>query len=156
MNNKQLQQKRYIRMSKNMNKTKAISLSFYKKVKCWYAEVPEHTEAQNLMVAGADQMCEAMASGKKRVSVDFVADAATTPKGTIVHLQKISQTAYGATYSISTKVRLGVAIPNQCWLCNVTKTVCGGYHPDSIDVVAIRPNDALPYEGKPPKMRKTA
>lgn len=142
--------------SKQQKSGKAISLSFYKKVKCWYAEVPEHTEAQNLMVAGADKLCEAMAAGKKRVSVDFVADAATSPKGTIVRLMKSSQTAYGATYTIVPKATLGVAIPDTCWLCNVTKTVCGGYHPDSIDVVAIRPNDALPYEGKMPKKQKSA
>ena len=121
-------------------------ISFYKKRKCWYAEVPEHTEAQNLMVSGADVLCETMAVGKKRVTVSFLSgDGDHKPtKGAIVSLQKVSQTAYGATYSLQSADN-NIRIPDKCWLCNVTKTVCNGSHPDWIDIMEITPNDGIPY-----------
>ena len=122
------------------------SLSFYKKRTCWYAEVPEHTEAQNQMVSGADMMCETMACGHKRVTIDFLYGEEYKPSSVkcLACLDKIGQTAYGATYRLSSESG-GVPLPDTAWLCNVTKTVCGGNHPTHIYITDVRPNDEPPY-----------
>lgn len=140
---------------KNKAKATRETLSFYKKRKCWYAEVPEHTEGQNLMVSGADDMCEMLAQGHKRVTIEFVyGDEAIAPTTInphpIVCLEKVAQSNYGATYDLYTLGDgKGDGLPETCWLCNVAKTVCGGSHPKYIDVVKVMPNDGKPYDGKP-------
>ena len=136
------------RKGKEKKMKNEIELSFYKKRTCWYAEVPEHTEAQNQMVSGADVMCEIMAAGHRRVTVNAVAHLGDGQK-TIVSLHKVEQSQYGATYEISGADGLG--LPDRCWLCNVTRTVFGGTHPDEIHVISIVPNDDAPYGGNPPK-----
>ena len=123
-----------------------LVISFYKKRKCWYAEVPQHTEAQNMMVAGADEMCEVLANGHKRVTVTVIGnnDVATSNES-LISLEKVSQTKYGATYRMDAKVDLGGKLPAECWLCNVTKTVFGSNHPRYIEIVDAVPNDEEPY-----------
>ena len=139
-------------MSKT-SKPKKTTVSFYKKRKCWYAEVPEYTEAQNLMVSGADDMCEALAQGHKRVTVEFAygeTDPLASGKKPLASLDKIGQSPYGATYAIYgvSDALQGCSMPREIWLCNVTKTVCGGRHPNYIDITRIEPNDGKPYGGK--------
>lgn len=132
-----------------------IKVSFYKKAVCWYAEVPEHTEAQNLMVSGADELCDVMACGKKRVSVELVgSDKPKKLKDSIIDLKKVEQGRWGAWYDItgaSGTAKTVRSLPDKIWLCNVTKTVCGGVHPDYIYITGIEPNDGKPYDGNPPK-----
>lgn len=140
--------------TKNGNKTVRKTLSFYKKRTCWYAEVPEHTEPQNQMVSGADDMCELLSDGHKRVTIDFVygnVPASELPSECKVVLSKVEQSNYGATYALVTKGAVAdAAFPTEVWLCNVTKTVCGGSHPTSMGILTIRPNDEQPYEGHLP------
>ncbi len=128
---------------------KEVVISFYKKRTCWYAEVPEHTETQNLMVSGADELCEMMSAGHKRVTVKCI--ALTTPAHSlrsIIHLDKTEQSAYGATYKITADPSVPILLPETCWLCNVTKTVFKGNHPQCIDILEILPNDGKPYNGE--------
>lgn len=135
--------------TKSGHGVKRISLSFYKKTKCWYAEVPGHTEGQNQMVAGADTMCEMMADGHKRVTVKAVGhEGGQIYTNAILSLEKVDSSPYGATYNIYAKD--GIRAPKQCWLCNVTKTVFKGNHPRYIEVLSIEPNDKPPYNGKLP------
>ena len=135
----------------NGNGLTGKSLSFYKKRTCWYAEVPQHTEDQNLMVSGADVMCELMADGHKRVTIKFMygnTHSLEIGKKSIIHLSKIQQSNYGATYTLESQSV--EKLPETAWLCNVTRTVCGGSHPDHIYVQEITPNDEKPYLGKLP------
>lgn len=142
-------------MSKdNKNRMKRISISFYKKRTCWYAEVPEHTESQNLMVSGADTMCEVLAQGHKRVTVEAVGhEGGINIDGSLLTLEKLEQSVYGATYAMyapdAEGKRLPKGMPRECWLCNVTKTVFGGNHPRYIEVLSVEPNDEKPYIGNP-------
>ena len=130
------------------NGKKGITISFYKKRTCWYAEVPQHTEGQNLMVDGADDLCERMSQGHKRVTIKAVGyEAGENTPNAILSLEKIAQSPYGATYRIDGDAP---GIPEECWLCNVTKTVFGGNHPRYIDILTITPNDDLPYNGHLP------
>ena len=150
-----IQNKKNIKNSNRRNNamaSKKIKISFYKKVTCWYAEVREHTESQNLMVRGADELCEAMAKGKKRVTIEMVISDEPCPvSGKIVALEKMKQGPYGADYRVCKdgfSIDGAEAFPETIWLCNVTKTVCGGSHPKYIYITEIEPNDGKPYDGK--------
>lgn len=123
-----------------------LVISFYKKRKCWYAEVPQHTEAQNMMVSGADEMCEVLADGHKRLTLTVIGhNKSMASSDTVVKLTKIAQSNYGATYNMVAASQFDNRLPSQCWLCNVTKTVFGGNHPHYIDIVEVFPNDDVPY-----------
>ena len=129
-------------MKTKNEKGERIAISFYKKITRWYAEVKEHTEAQNLMVAGADELCEVMSAGHKRVSIEMViSEKPLKLKGALVACEKTRQSNYGAYYDVKGKKDL----PKEIWLCNVTKTVCGGSHPKYIYITKIEPNDLLPW-----------
>lgn len=112
------------------NPNKVLTLRFLKDAAGWYAEVPNHTRAQNSMVAGADKLIEHFAHGDNCVTLQFRTVAA--PKSSslgepIFHLKRIAHDAWGGTY-----VALGLSvIPLPAWLCNVTETVLGE-HPKDI------------------------
>ena len=95
----------------------------------WYIDYPEFiqngygSKADLEMVAGADDLLEALSNGQDCIQVAFanfnIADAN-------VKLVKVKQDSNGATYNTnheSTK---------RAWLCNVTKAVFAGFHPQQI------------------------
>ena len=114
-----------------------MKLKFYKKANRWYADVPEHSESQNLMVAGADTLIEHMSNGKSSIEVDLVnadlLDTSEYPKSWLVKMTRFEHDPFGATYLC--KIR-GKVIPWPAWLCNVTHTVFGE-HPKRIFVTGI-------------------
>lgn len=126
--------------TKDKQRRNKMKISFYKKRKCWYAEVKEHSEAQNQMVAGADTLCENAACGKKRVTLEVSSDEKNADKAIAV-LRKVEQSPYGATYDVDSSEE---SMRGKCWLCNVTRTVFGT-HPDVICIMGIEPNDNTPY-----------
>lgn len=114
-----------------------MKLKFYKKENKWYADVPEHTEAQNLMVAGADTLIEHMSNGQNSIEVELVnadlLDATEYPRSWLVKMTRFEHDPFGATYLC--KIR-GKVIPWPAWLCNVTHTVFGE-HPKKIFITGI-------------------
>lgn len=111
-------------------------LLFYKDGRCWYADVEGHTQAQNLMVAGADKIIEGFSGGKPGVMVKVSADC-DKPKPYKVRLRRIEHDPFGAAYLAFIK---GKTLPRPAWLCNVTHTVFGE-HPKRIYIHEIAPVD---------------
>ena len=116
-----------------------IELKFESDGHSWAAVVPEHTRAQNLMVAGADRVVNHFAQGDNEVTMFF--RTVEPPKGhgpkdergelikPIFTMRRIEHDACGATYLV-----FGLtAIPAPAWICNVTETVLGD-HPKKIIV----------------------
>lgn len=105
--------------------TSTFNLSFVKLANRWYADIPTwEGSADNLeMVARADDLLEFLSKGKKIVSLQISYE----PIDKAIELTKIKTDVAGATYRVEN-------LPDfRCktiWLCNVTKFVCGGIHPD--------------------------
>lgn len=120
---------------KSENKTKVINkeIRFFKLDMGWYADVPNHTLAENRMVAGADTLIEGMSNGKEEVKVLVSADV-ETPEEYIVKMKRIEHDPWGATYL--TKIK-GKRMPQLAWLCNVTHDVFNGEHPKEIFIHRI-------------------
>lgn len=107
-----------------------MELTFQKeKDNKWYVVLPEypgnHEDLE--MVLGADDLLEALSRVLHRTNITFRIwlSKPDVPAG---NLMKISQDAGGATYQVNNCMYY----KNTAWLCNVTKYVFGGYHPNSI------------------------
>ena len=107
---------------------------FYRDGGNWYADVPQHTQAQNQMVAGADLLLDSVAGGGNSVSVVLSADVAS-PGEWQMHLHIVEHDMYGATYRVHVAGRKSTRL---IWLCNVMHTVFGGEHPEDIYIHSIR------------------
>ena len=106
-------------MNKHINTSvRNKELRFYKEDGEWYADVAEHTQAENRMVAGADALIESFARGGNEVRIVLSAD----------------HDAWGATYLAHIK---GFLLPRPAWLYNVTHTVFGGEHPRTIYIHSV-------------------
>jgi len=92
-------------------------IEFYKEDGTWYADVPNHTKAENRMVAGADKFLDNLASGKNHVKM-FVGDE-DLHGDYMFQLNRIHHDKYGGTYRIK-----GYGL-KFLWLCNVTHDVIG-------------------------------
>ena len=119
--------------TQNSNGIKNKQLRFYKSGNAWFADVPEHTQAQNRMVAGADTLIESFAQGGNEVNVVLSADI-NDPDAYQIKMIRIEHDPWGATYLANIK---GCALPRPAWLCNVTHTVFGGEHPRTIYIHSI-------------------
>ena len=119
--------------TQNSNGIKNKQLRFYKSGNAWFADVPEHTQAQNRMVAGADTLIESFAQGGNEVNVVLSADI-DDPDAYQIKMIRIEHDPWGATYLANIK---GHALPRPAWLCNVTHTVFGGEHPRTIYIHSI-------------------
>ncbi|MBR1920481.1 MAG: hypothetical protein IJ829_00600 [Kiritimatiellae bacterium] len=108
-------------------------IRFYKESGRWYADVPQHTQAQNQMVAGADALLDALADGRGRVAVVLSADVAD-PGDWRMWLHIVEHDRYGATYRVTVA---GEPATRLIWLCNVMHTVFGGEHPTDVYVHSI-------------------
>ena len=96
----------------------------------WYADIrhwPKLFHSNLEMVAGADDMLDALDRGSGYVKVDVAMDPAD--KREWFKMIKISQNELGATYKVVYCDRYN----GKAWLCNVGKFVMGK-HPDSIFV----------------------
>ena len=109
------------------------TLRFFKQGTEWYADVPNHTLAQNRMVAGADTLLESMAHGGREVCVCMSADV-EDPDAYRIKMKRIEHDPWGATYLAQLR---GCALPRPAWLCNVTHDVFGGEHPKVIYIHSI-------------------
>ena len=109
------------------------SLRFYRQGTEWFADVAGHTQAQNQMVAGADELLDVMSSGGSEVSVVLSADL-DHPDEWLLHLHLVEHDKFGATYRVSRAQADGSSL---AWLCNVTHDVFGGEHPEDIYVHSI-------------------
>ena len=109
-----------------------MTLDFYKKDFNWYADVPNHTEAENLMVDGSDTLLEQIADGRSRITIEFVTD----PRIARAVLIRSNHTSDGATYEVfSHDWKISKM---KCWICNVTHDVLGE-HPELI-MIKYEPN----------------
>ncbi len=115
------------------------SIKFYKKNGFWYADVPEHTESENEMIAGADVFLEKISKRKPYVSLK-VSDK-IYPKARFV-FQRIDHDDNGAAYLILGYHPEAPALSGESrdyagqkfWLCNVVHTFFGE-HPEYISVI---------------------
>ncbi|MDY3228546.1 MAG: DUF6717 family protein [Kiritimatiellia bacterium] len=121
-------------MNKDINTSvRNKELRFYKEDGEWYADVAEHTQAENRMVAGADALIESFARGGNEVRIVLSADV-DDPNPYQIKLKRIEHDAWGATYLAHIK---GFLLPRPAWLCNVTHTVFGGEHPRTIYIHSV-------------------
>lgn len=94
----------------------------------WYADIrhwPRMFHANLEMIAGADDLLEALDKGNGYVRMEVDMDPAN--KRDFFKMVKVSQTNLGATY----KVLYCDCYNKKAWLCNVGKFVMGK-HPDAI------------------------
>lgn len=114
-------------------------IEFYKKDGVWYADVPEHSEEENEMVAGADVFLDKISDGCSSVGLDVFDKI--YPKARIL-LKRTDHDDYGATYIILDNHRDAPALSGESqvfaghklWLCNVTHTFLGE-HPEYISII---------------------
>lgn len=94
----------------------------------WYIDLPEYLEqggrkADLEMVRGADQMLDYVSKRKRKIKLR-VSETPDFPY--MIHLFKYDEDDTGGYYYNSEIVDIDI------WLCNVTKFVFGGYHPEDI------------------------
>lgn len=107
-------------------------ISFYRKARSWYAYLPEFialggTEAECLMVQGADKLLDLLAaknscSGKK---FKFVTLRISSKKPLSHCIEKFDSDSYGASYVLQEYEN--EKINHLLWLCPVTLSVFNGY-----------------------------
>ena len=108
-------------MNKDINTSvRNKELRFYKEDGDWYADVAEHTQAENRMVAGADALIESFARGGNEVRIVLSADV-DDPNPYQIKLKRIEHDAWGATYLAHIKasccrVRRGFAMSHTLYL----------------------------------------
>ena len=115
------------------------SLRFYQDGTEWYADVYQHAQSENRMVAGAGALIGRYAQGTGELRVMFSADV-SEPGDWKLWLHRIEHDRFGAFYRVKIA---GSKIPFIIWLCNVTHTVCGGEHPRDIYVHSIESGRSL-------------
>lgn len=106
-----------------------MRLTFNKIAGRWYVDLPEWKGSfEDLeMVCGADDLLESLALRLHTRSITFEVWT-SKPDIPCGIFSKIDQTLDGATYQIfNCMFYKGTA-----WLCNVTKFVFGGFHPNQI------------------------
>ena len=113
--------------------TERKSLRFYRSGTEWFADVPQHTKAENQMVAGADTLLDQVSNGADEVFVVLSSDI-PNPGEWKLHLHLVEHDKYGATYKVKAAGQDGTQL---AWLCNVTHTVFGGEHPTDIYIHSI-------------------
>lgn len=89
----------------------------------WYADVPNHTKAENEMVMGSDVALDILANGKNElfleVSDEPIIDA-------LAHFTRTSHDDDGAFYQVCANADF----LDEIWICNVTHDVLGEHPVD--------------------------
>lgn len=107
----------------------------------WYADVPNHTLAENQMVSGSDTFLEEVdkilgGRGEVTIRVSDACDTSAAPF--IAKLSMRSHNQWGATYVLGGPLaRQYDAEGFELWICNVTHDVLGE-HPRCIYIHDIR------------------
>lgn len=97
-------------------------LSFVKLSERWFVDIPWEGDVSDLqMVAGADLLLGSLCNGNIRVSVEV----STDPVKDYIHLNRVSEDEFGATYGVNTSNFSG-----EIWLCPVTLAVFPTYPKD--------------------------
>jgi len=110
--------------------TEKKTLRFYRDGTEWFADVPQHGQAENRMVAGADTLLDDISEGGGEVFAVFSSDI-ENPDEWKLRLHLVEHDKYGATYKVEVAGQGGFRL---AWLCNVAHTVFGGEHPTDIYV----------------------
>lgn len=111
---------------------KRIHFYYNEYTHAWYADVKEHTAAQNIMVAGADKFLEKLSGD----SLDVIVTVSDNLCGGC-RLKRFAHNPGGAFYKVHAPDYDAVD-GSTLWLCNVTHTVLGK-HPKWINVIDVRP-----------------
>lgn len=106
-----------------------IHLRFYKKNGRWYADVPNHTEAENEMISGSDVLLDRLARNKSEVHLCIT----NNPRMADFVLIRDYHNECGADYVVFGSNRCDDLSKMKCWIGNVTHTVFGE-HPEVIMV----------------------
>ena len=119
-----------------------MQLRFYKHTDGrWYVDLPNwEGDFEDLeMVAGADDLLEVLSHQLKTQSITFEVwtKMPNVPCGLMT---KIDQTRDGATYQVSNCMYYD----STAWLCNVTKFVFDGIHPNHIYFRVVNEDSVLP------------
>lgn len=114
---------------KNVMDVESSELSFYKLDGRWYVDLPDWKgDFDDLeMVNGADTLLEILSARINRRSINFEIWT-SNPGIPCAKLTKTEQTLEGATYQVENCLYYNDTV----WLCNVTKSVFGGSHPNDI------------------------
>lgn len=106
-----------------------MQLTFNKISGKWYVDLPDwQGDFEDLeMVLGADTLLEVLSKRLNRKSITFEIWLAR-PDVPCGLLKKIEQSSEGATYQVNNCMYYD----GTAWLCNVTKSVFGGFHPIDI------------------------
>lgn len=95
-------------------------IRFYKEGGEWYADIPNHTKAENRMVAGADKFLDYLDDKDSGRLMLMVGDD-DQHGDYCFSLFRLHHDKYGATYLLKRKgSRMALRI---VWLCNVTHDV---------------------------------
>ncbi len=84
-------------------------IRFYRSGTEWFADVPQHTKAENQMVAGADTLLEEVSDGADEVFVVLSSDI-PNPDEWKLHLHIVEHDKFGATYKVKAAGQEGVQI----------------------------------------------
>lgn len=105
----------------------------------WYADVPNHTLAENEMVAGSDTFLEAVDNMTDRDSEVHITCSDDNAAGSfLAKLVMKNHNQFGATYILTGPMaETHGAVGYELWICNVTHDVLGE-HPRSIYIHAIK------------------
>ena len=119
-----------------------MQLRFYKHTDGrWYVDLPTwEGDFEDLeMVAGADDLLEVLSHQLKTKSITFEVWT-RKPDVPCGLMTKIDQTMDGATYQVSNCMYYD----STAWLCNVTKFVFDGIHPNHIYFRVVNEDNVLP------------
>ena len=105
----------------------------------WYADVPNHTLAENEMVAGSDTFLEEVDKmTNKDGEVRITCSDNNEPGDFLAKLVMKNHNQFGATYFLAGPMaEKHDAIGYELWICNVTHDVLGE-HPKSIYIHDIK------------------
>lgn len=109
----------------------------------WYVVLPDWEGAHEdlEMVYGADDLLEVLSYQlhTKNITFEIWTSKPDVPSGLMT---KIDQTLEGATYQVSNCMYYD----GTAWLCNVTKFVFGGIHPNRIYFRVVREDSVIPVD----------
>lgn len=118
------------------------NIRFYRDGREWYADVPEHTKSENIMVGNANKLLEHIYwycpwVNRRSQSITMLVSDEPTDKY-LIKLIRYAHNGYGANYRIeptwfTDAIKFDI---DTCWLCNVVHTVAKE-HPKEIYVLEV-------------------
>ena len=105
------------------------TIKFYKEEENWYADVPNHTKEENLMVSGADDFLETLNCFEGKGDTIYITcngyKEELNPSNALVELERVNHNQYGATYEVNAGDLYDYTLRDVCklWLCNVVHDI---------------------------------